>query len=352
MKFLFFTKTKWNEPPRLRRQLAELLLKNGHSVIFMEKPRFLFPQRNRKISVSFTLQAHPYLIHHQLRVNSILRQLNSLYEMVFVRKLRQCIDEDTIIVNFNYDAVYLRKIFKRNKIITVINDDFISQAKFFNGSHVSKSLRITCDQSNHVLAVSRFLVESIRTTTNVNLFLPWSKSSYQRPTSPAANRDMILIWGYVDQRVDLSFLQEVIAKNPNYKFIVAGPIDKKILKNLTNMQLHFPNLSLVGVQDLSDLPVSSMLCALVPYKIDTSFGRSVTMLNKGFPLLSAGLPLIIRGMPNFLASKSIFDVSGSSGVKLILEHIVLNYEDIQDEARDLISQNCEEERYKEFLSFT
>lgn len=350
-KFVFFTKTYWNEPPRLRRQLADLLLKKGHSVYFFEKPRFLFPKIKKVISDDIILKTHPYLIHHQLRITSWLRFLNSFYEMMFVKHISKFTDEDTIIVNFNYDAIYLRKIFTQNTIITIINDDFIAQAKFKNGSHVRKSLQVTCDNSDAVLAVSHFLVDSITTKTKVSLFLPWSKTHFCTHNSSASNRNKILIWGYIDQRIDICFLEEVIWKNSDYEFILAGPIDGKIKNILEKMQSNYTNVSLVGVKALSDLPISSILCALVPYRLNTKFGASVTMLNKGFPLLSVGLPLIIRGMPNFLESKSIFDVNDSICVKRILEYIVENYEEIQNDISDLVSQNTEEQRYREFLSF-
>lgn len=351
MKFVFFTKTYWNEPPRLRRQLADLLLKRGHSVHFFEKPRFLFPKTKTVISDKLIIQTHPYLIHHQLRLTSSLRYLNSLYEMAFVKHISKFTGEDTIIVNFNYDAIYLREIFTHNTIITIVNDDFISQAKFNNGSHVRDSLEMTCDSSDTVLAVSFFLVDSIVTKSKVNLFLPWSKTPFQKPDSSASKRNRILIWGYIDQRIDICFLEEVIMKNPDYEFVVAGPIDRKMVKILKNTQLNYTNISVVGVKALSDLPISSILCALVPYRLETRFGASVTMLNKGFPLLSAGLPLIIRGMPNFMLSKSIFDVVDSSCVQRTLQYIVENYDEIQNDISDILSRNTEEQRYREFLSF-
>ena len=117
------------------------------------------------------------------------------------------------------------------------------------------------------------------------------------------------------------------------------------------MERNFENVQVQEPQDLIQLPLDQILCAFIPYKRNTEFGRSVTMLNKGFQLLAAGLPLIIRGMPNFLKSGCIFDVADNDDITQTLANIEENYNALQNDISDLIDQNSREKRYHQFMNY-
>jgi hypothetical protein len=82
MRFIFFTKTNWNEIPRFRHQLAKLLINDGHKIIFFQKPNFFFQRHilNNASKNKIKLVRHKQLIHHRLRFNSFIHNLNSWYE--------------------------------------------------------------------------------------------------------------------------------------------------------------------------------------------------------------------------------------------------------------------------------
>ena len=116
-------------------------------MIFHQKPKFLVSCAPVLISEKLTLVKTAYLIHHQLRLNSFSRNLNATYEKVMIKYFGKKVDENVIVINFNYDYTFVRNLFPKNKIVTIINDDFVSQAKFNNGKHVAESLKISiCKQ--------------------------------------------------------------------------------------------------------------------------------------------------------------------------------------------------------------
>jgi hypothetical protein len=351
VKFVFLTRTDWTEPPRIRRQLSDLLLSHGHSVIFYQKPKFLVSRAPILISEKLTLVKTAYLIHHQLRLNRFLRNLNAIYEKLMFKYFGQKVDGNVVVINFNYDYVFIRSLFPKNKIITIINDDFVAQAKFKNGNHVVESQKITCAKSNVVLAVSNSLVSSLCSDKTTNLFLPWSIENYRKPKKRNLFQKSILIWGYIDSRIDDCFLSEIIETHREYEFLIVGPICKNFLPLIRKIQYKSPNLKILGVKKLSELPLESIVCSLVPYKLASPFGNSVTMLNKGFQLLSKGLPLIIRGMPNFLKSECIFDVVDKNSFSSTLEYIDNNFNQLQTAVSQFVEQNSAEKRYQEFMNY-
>ena len=76
MHFIIFTKTDWDEPPRMRHQLVHLLLSAGYRVTFYCRP--LSPWANTKkiqVTKNFTLIYYREIIHHQLRLLPILHTL-------------------------------------------------------------------------------------------------------------------------------------------------------------------------------------------------------------------------------------------------------------------------------------
>ena len=134
MRFIFFTKTNWDEPPRLRHQLAQLLISHNHQIIFFEKPSTLLFHKKRKVpkinGIEFLRSRQ--LIHQKLRIFKFLRFLNKKFELIEIK--RKLINSKTtksdIIVNFNYDYYFLKKLFPENKIITIINDEHWASALF------------------------------------------------------------------------------------------------------------------------------------------------------------------------------------------------------------------------------
>jgi hypothetical protein len=76
----------------------------------------------------------------------------------------------------------LRDLFKKNKIITVINDNFIDGCLFGYQKPFKKILKKTLVKSDAVLTTSTTLKKEIKKIfSKIELFYPWTKLKYQRP---------------------------------------------------------------------------------------------------------------------------------------------------------------------------
>ena len=213
---IIFSKTEWQEPPRLRHQLTRLLKKNGHNIIFFEKNSFrvqrgipfIYFQPAARLEEGIHFYSHPELLHHQLRPFRLLRKLNEYYELRYINKIlnnnnKPQLDKTEIqqgkhltaniqhptsniqpdlIINFNYDYYFLKNIFPDTPIATIINDDFEVKAKLWMKRSARSQIRQTCMNSDIVLTVSYPLLKKMKKyNKNTYLFFPWAEHLYQKP---------------------------------------------------------------------------------------------------------------------------------------------------------------------------
>ena len=104
MIFYLFTKTNWDEPPRIRHQLADLLIKNNHEVYFFQKPKQNFRTKPETDSINeITLIRYSELLHHQLRPCRYVQIANGSFCKKNIRKAIKYLPLPNVIINFNYD---------------------------------------------------------------------------------------------------------------------------------------------------------------------------------------------------------------------------------------------------------
>lgn len=268
--------------------------------------------------------------------------------MASIEKLTSGIYTNHVIINFNYDYYFLRSMFPNSKIVTIINDDFIAQAKFNGGKHTKKALEKTCLMSDSVLAASLPLVESISQIRSCELFLPWAVSNYRQPKMSRNNiRDTCLIWGFIDFRIDFEFILTCALENPDLIFRIVGPVAKEARNEVMRISTAAMNITVEPPSTLEDLSLDNVLVGFIPYRCNTEFGNSVTMLNKGFQILSMGLPLIIRGMPNFMKEACIFSISSELDFKTSIEECRDKFSDMQPGIRLTLKNHDSKSRYNQ-----
>lgn len=353
-KFIFFSKTMYSETPRIRHQLADLLVSYGHEVVFYQKPLFFFEHRNKlinqKISNNLTIKQTKQFLHHQLRLFGLLSYLNSSYEVQQIIPSLGDIDESDVIINFNYDYDFLRNIFKKNKIITLINDDFVAQAKFNNGKHVIKSLIEVSKFSDAVLAVSYPLLNQVQQySKRTELFLPWTERGYIEPH--IKERDSILVWASINDVIDYEIIRSISLKYHKYKIFLIGPMDRKVQGLITELLKSFSNLFYLDPKRLEELDdISNFFAALLPYRAGVKSTEAVTAANKTFRLMSLGLPLVVHGMPKFYKHEAIFRCSNLNEVETSIEYCHSNFYDMQPSIKKLVNEQQPEQRYKQIMS--
>lgn len=350
-RIFIFTMTKWDEQPRLRHQVAKLLANAGEDVHFFQGSRYPWkkPGVDDDVKISDNIHVHRalHLIHFHLRVNRLLRFINSAVEILTIKKIiKKNIKPSDVVINFNYDFYFLRKIFRNNIIITIINDDFVAQAKFFRGSHVRESLRNTCAISDAVLAVSYPLIDQLQDWCKPALFLPWADVRYRAPKSSATMRAAVLLWAYIDIRIDFHLLREVARALPATEFHVYGNrffrVESEVKESLV-----IPNIIFRPASRLDDIDTSRYYAAIIPYKSGVADIEAVTLSNKSFQLLARGLPLVTSGMPYFFKHASICNTTSIESFVEALRGFQTSFTRLQPLIADLVKDNQAEARYEQ-----
>jgi hypothetical protein len=352
-KFILFSKTYWNEPPRIRHHVANLLLDNGHQIVFFEKPDFLISSSLKKIHSTHTgmidVRRTKQLIHHQLRLFSFLRWLNAKYEKSSIsKKIDFKLDLNSIIINFNYDYYFLRDIFQYNKIITIINDDFAAQAKINKGKHVFQALEITCKNSDAVFVVSHVLAQQVKNWCNPKIFLPWAMTKYIKPNN--TKRKSILIWAYIDGRIDFELIIGILTKRPELTIDIYGVISPENLKKTYILEKSFDQIKFYSPIKLSEINFKKYFCTIIPFKKGISYIEAVEASNKTFQLLSMGIPIVVHGMPNFMNSKVIFKTSTIKNFLKGIDTCFAEFYNLQTHIKNLVNQHQPKDRYNKIMS--
>lgn len=344
---LILTKTNWNEPPRIRHQVARLFKKNGCQVTFIEKNTYksFFIKRRKEDGITFF--SHCELIHHQLRYLPIIQKLNNLVVQFYLKKICNQIEFD-FIVNFNYDYSFLRRIAPDKKIITLINDDFEAQAKFGMQTQIRNQVKKTCKSSDFVLTVSYPLLKKLKSyTEDVQLFLPWSQKKYTSPKVFKQSRNTILYFGYVG-RLDWATIESLVSSTKyTYRFI--GPTTKDVDTNMIKKLVeNFDNFKYVPFSKIEDLKLDDVFCSILPYDSNLESVQACTVSNRAFNLLSLGLPLAYADLKYLIEApdtiirknKNVEDYTKT------LELFHTNFYRIQDDIEAFLENHYENNRWK------
>ncbi|MDK8463853.1 hypothetical protein [Marinobacter sp. SS13-12] len=348
MRFRIFTKSDWEEPPRIRHQFAKMLKENGHEVIFYQKPSYCVSESLVGAEHNISIVRTASLIHHQLRVSGALSFFNEIVERKSIKaSLDNCSDSD-IIVNFNYDYYFLRSIFPNNKIITIINDDFVAQARFFGGRYAESALRKTCSISDEVLCVSTPLCEQVERWCKPRLFLPWTTKEYEEPRETC--RDAVVLWAHINDRVDFDLIQIIALKRPNVEFHLVGPVDVNIANEVNALVDSNDNIFLLPSASLDEINFDKYFSSIIPYRKGRKGVEAVSASNKTFQLLSKGMPLIVSGMPNFIDSDVIFKTEYVDDFVKALDECRNDFFKMQGSIEEIVSANTSIQRFREIES--
>lgn len=295
---------------------------------------------------------HQELLHHLLRISSPLRRANACWTR---RSIRRIVDDlglgaNDVLVNFNYEYYFLRDLFPANMLITIINDDFTCHALGGFRRPLEYALRLTCQASDHVLAVSTPLQEQLSQYCSPQLFLPWAQSPYRVPPKER-QRDILLFWGYISRRIDHDFVSrladELRNANSPVRLLFVGPVENS--ERYADRLRSKPGIEVLPATKLEDLPLERVLAGFIPYRRDVTGMEAVMLPNKAMSLLVCGLPLLITGMPHFVKALFVFSLEGSSALQTI-RYVQEHFDDLQPSIRDYVSQNSAKARLDQFMS--
>lgn len=345
-KVLILTKTNWNEAPRIRHQITRLLKEKGYEVTFVEKNTYksLFINTRREDEIEFF--SHAELIHHQLRYIPIIQKANNFVVKHYLSKILRKIEFD-FIFNFCYDYSFLKEIAPGKKIITMIEDDFESQAKFAMTRQIRNQVRKTCANSDHVLTVSYPLLNKIKTyNKNVTMLFPWSQRKYVAPKL-GMKRNTVLYFGYVG-RLDWDRIEELI-KTTDYNYRFIGPTDKQKDENMVkNLLSQYKNFQYIQYSSIEALQLDDVFCSILPYNPNKKSVQMCTVSNRAFNLLSLGLPLAYADLkylieaPNTVIRKN----RTTDEYKETLNFFYKNFYSAQKDIEVFLNDHYKEDRWK------
>lgn len=354
---LLFTKTSWDEPPRLRHQFAHLLADAGYDVLFFEKPTSTRPARREPIHRLPRIQSvqHRELMHHKLRLTPALHRANAAVTIRSIAdRLRDHpVSAEDIIVCFNYDYWFLRRLFPANPITTVINDDFICVALFGYTRPLLWALERTCAQSDRVLTVSIPLQKQLEPYSRPELFLPWADRPYRLPARNE-QRDTLLFWGYTNGRIDFdavgAMADRLAVTRPQIHILFVGPVVESVGRQVGTLRAR-PNVEFRGSEKLDALPLERVLAAYIPYRAFDPEIDAITLSNKALQLLARGLPLLISalpGMPNFLDAPFVSRVDTVAPERTV-DRLRSEFDSLQGPIAAFVGENGATARLRQLL---
>ena len=257
-----------------------------------------------------------------------------------------------MIINFNYDAFWIRSLFPGLPIITIINDDFEALGRLPLRRHLTWVLMHTCAMSNRVLVVSEPLRQRLSRWCDPELFLPWAANPYHVP-EPSSQRNVLLFWGYINERLDGAALQACLAalEHTGLRLRFVGPLDT----DGRQLQRQLGSNSMVEWRpacSFADLDTSDCVAALIPYQIDCPGVEAIQLSNKALRLLSRGLPLITSAMPNFHRAPFVLPYGTAAHPGLIDAALAAQsrFESLQPAIADFVAANGPEVRLRQLFA--
>lgn len=344
-KLLILTKTNWNEPPRIRHQITRLFKDKGYHITYVEKNAYrnFFIRHRTEEGIDFF--SHAELIHHQLRYHPIIQWANNLVVKFYLIKIMRQVKFD-LIFNFCYDYSFLKQLSPGKKVITMIEDDFESQAKFGMTDQIRNQVKATCANSDVVLTVSYPLFDKLKTyNTNVKMLFPWSQSKYKSP-SKSGERNTVLYFGFV-HRLDW-FIVEKLISSTKYQYRFIGPTARKNdVRMIDHLISTYTNFEYIQYSTVKELKLDDVFCSILPYDPKIKSVQACTISNRAFNLLSLGLPLAYADLHYLITAPDTVIRKNQSLEDYLatLKFFKANFYDLQGDIQSFLSRHYENDRW-------
>ena len=304
------TFSRWNEPPRIRHQLARQLAR-FYRVIFIEFPtdwKRLNLTKIDNVEHNITRCRLSTLFPIPTRLQFYIPSFFNFAQWLNLKKVSILLNKlaisNPILFNFNYNAVQIMRSDLFSLKVYICNDDIV--AGVFG--KVARRLRSerqlnTAKSADLCLAVSYPLVDLLkRVNPNTKLLLPGNELTFGTQKYPLRSRKLpikVCFMGYINKRLDFEWIEHVSSQT-DIEFHLVGPlnINKEASQSSLNnsrIKLHKP----IYGDALSNL-LESMDVLVMPYDITIKSVLATTAPNKFFQYLAAGKPIVISNLPHFI----------------------------------------------------
>ena len=130
------------------------------------------------------------------------------------------------------------------------------------------------------------------------------------------------------------------------RVLLVGPTEKSHRRVRIQQRLRTEsNVEVRDRTDLDDLPLDTLLGAILPYVRSESV-NAVTLANKSMQLLARGLPLMISAMPDFVKMPFVLRLDGEEPLDRVLQACRQGFGGWQDSIREFVEANSPKTRLK------
>lgn len=310
--------TRWEEPPRIRHQIAFEMKKYFKRILFVESSRHLrydfeedaFIELGvRKVDDNIFALRLPKLFVLPKNGHSLIPFLSETLQKNNINKIHNSLvnigAKNPILINFTYTNHVFHDPDLFTLSVFVLNDDFINKAPNPLIYHLAKRMQDkTARKADMCLAVSTPLLEQVkRVNPHSHLFLPGHNfeemtfGSFNFYPRQGNRKIRVAFMGYIDGRLDLDWIKHASSQE-KIDFYLVGPncLDKEDTKELQAQGVIFKQ-ALKGEELFKFLASCDVLT--MPYVLNTTT-IAATAPNKMFQYIASGRPIVSSNMPYLL----------------------------------------------------
>jgi hypothetical protein len=307
MKIFIISRTNYDEPKRIRQQLADLLAED-YDIIYCQPNNF-------PVKPATNISYRKFYFINRFSSIPFVNVLNAYILRSFIRKNVKIED---IIINFMPELGLIN--LAKYKVISFLNDDFASMAPSLTQKWLEYLTYRMINQSRHALFSSKRLLEKYAKTIPSDVFYPWA-TVVPDETKLAVKRNRIVFWGYIGQHLDFEKVEELLVyirkHDLDYFIEFFGPVEPKVSKLLSNLHFRYSKFKFYPPCSFEELKPESIAFALVLIKPGKKFASFGEVPNKTPNFIVHGIPLAYSGINpkseifffEFQLNKKLFEFS-------------------------------------------
>ena len=313
------TRTRWEEPPRIRHQLTRQLAR-FYNVLFIERPlpdekmihEPIIKIISDRLIVCNLPNPEPVGKRFYANIPFIHARHDRAYAKTVETFIRGFTSEKCILINFEYDFVEIMESAIFDYKVYVCYDEFPRMRRkqkeeyrlkaIYQGKLFQAFENIVAQDADLCLAIHQPLYEKlIKVNKNTILFYPGHESQIKKMVFKKESRIKkikIAFMGYITYNLFFDWL--IILQKQNWASVyLIGPLHKIDLKKLSQMlPKAIYHSALTGDGLMKKLMEMDIL--IMPYNTNIPEVKAVTVPNKLFQYIAAGKPVVISDMPNFI----------------------------------------------------
>jgi glycosyltransferase involved in cell wall biosynthesis len=304
---VFTSRTRWEEAPRLRHQLAECLAPHFR-IVFVELPNAwaghgLRRPGRRLLHRDFEIVTFGNALLPPERIWAVSAPLRRVLRQAWTRRVERLAQRGAgrvIVLNFTHDHPGLMGSPAFDASVYVCSDDWVAQARPWLRPEAQLLERETAARAGLCLAVSYPLQERLRAVNPwTRLLLPGHSFGAEVPYWSKPRPPYVLVFmGYLDYRVDTAWLATLLRDEAWEVRLIGKP--QRSFDDIRGL-LATGRCRLLGELRGSELfqAMSEANVLAMPYRL-TAGTPAATAPNKLFAYLATGRPVVSSALPRLL----------------------------------------------------